>query len=88
MKEFMMYYNLETIFTLFIAFLINVSVIGTFAVFQGKGEEIDLENAGVSLTSLLGSLGTYVWAIGLLSSGQASTISGKNNFIQFKNKYS
>ena len=44
--------------------------------FIGTCAEIGLENAGQALQNRLGVAARYIWAIGLLAAGQASTLTG------------
>lgn len=45
-KESIIYFNAETAISLFISFLINATLISTFAFWYGKGYSITLSNAG------------------------------------------
>ena len=73
-KMTLLYFYIETGISLFISFIINLSVISTFAKFYNQ--EITIENAGIALMGVFGSKGNYIWAIGLLASGQSATCSG------------
>lgn len=57
------------------SFLINTCVIGAFSYFSGSAE-LELENAYMALSEVIGPLGGIVWAIGLFSSGQSASIAG------------
>eukprot|EP00808_Paulinella_micropora_P012775 g80865.t1 len=49
---------------------------GTCAGGEGDCQEIGLARAGQALTGALGKSAKYIWAIGLLAAGQASTMTG------------
>lgn len=81
-QEAVYYYNIESILALIISFFINICVTTVFAKgFYGsdKADNIGLENAGQYLQEKYGTAlfpVLYIWAIGLLASGQSSTITG------------
>eukprot|EP00827_Trimyema_finlayi_P002821 TRINITY_DN2506_c0_g1_i2.p1 TRINITY_DN2506_c0_g1~~TRINITY_DN2506_c0_g1_i2.p1 ORF type:complete len:271 (+),score=45.18 TRINITY_DN2506_c0_g1_i2:109-921(+) len=75
-KKALNYFRIETGASLFGAFLINMSLIGTFAHFQNKQSQVGLIDAGTTLQSLLGNVSKYIWACGLFAAGQTSTMSG------------
>ncbi|KAJ3673037.1 hypothetical protein LUZ60_006411 [Juncus effusus] len=81
-KEAVRYYTIESALALFISFVINVFVTTVFANgFYGSKEasDIGLENAGQYLQTKYGGRLfpiLYIWGIGLLASGQSSTITG------------
>ncbi len=62
------------------SFVINGALIATFAVFKlrdlGTGEELNLSNAGEALRQNFNSSALIIWGIGLLASGQSSTLTG------------
>ncbi|CAM9235927.1 unnamed protein product, partial [Choristocarpus tenellus] len=78
------YYTIDSAIALFVAFLINLAVVGTFArqfyaeecasastqsaYGLGLCQEIGLSSAGDALKQTLGGAAKYVWAIGLLVS--------------------
>jgi NRAMP (natural resistance-associated macrophage protein)-like metal ion transporter len=87
------YNAIESGISLFIAFLINASVVLVFAVaffdkdcaeidggphanVRGECKAIGLADSGAALESTLSGSARYVWAIGLLAAGQASTLTG------------
>jgi NRAMP (natural resistance-associated macrophage protein)-like metal ion transporter len=89
------YATVECSITLFIAFIINMCVVLTFAVaffdetcatldggpfakLDNGGEcgDIGLAGSGMVLEKSLGISARYIWAIGLLAAGQASTLTG------------
>mmetsp|Transcript_4554 Transcript_4554/g.6772 ORF Transcript_4554/g.6772 Transcript_4554/m.6772 type:complete len:555 (+) Transcript_4554:320-1984(+) len=102
------YNKIESTISLFFSFLINLSVVSTFAaayfdVFCSTQEtqearlpldmcsaqdildgpngptccgDIGLSVAGSALENSLGKAGLYIWAVGLLAAGQASTLTG------------
>jgi natural resistance-associated macrophage protein 2 len=78
LRESVKYYNLEAGMALGITLLINISVISVFArgFFGHKQGPIGLQNAGEFLGQRFGSHVELIWAIGLLSSGQSSTMTG------------
>ena len=90
-REAMFYFTIEASVALFVSFLINVSVVAVFAhaffdelcAPDGKAlvngdctEAVGLSNAGDALRDALGGAAQIVWAIGLLASGQSSTMTG------------
>lgn len=90
-EEAIRYYSLEAALTIGVSFLINFAVVCVFAkgfwseecAKQGLAlvngvcsDEIGFTNAGDALEDLLGGAAKTVWAIGLLASGQASTMTG------------
>ncbi|KAG2542628.1 hypothetical protein PVAP13_9NG650300 [Panicum virgatum] len=81
-QEAVYYYNIESILALIVSFFINICVTTVFAKgFYGTEQagNIGLENAGQYLQEKYGTAFfpiLYIWAIGLLASGQSSTITG------------
>lgn len=77
-KEAYFYFSLEATISLSVSFLINMSVICTFAYWNlsGQIEEITLQNAHTALSGAFGDKARIVWAIGLLAAGQSSTMTG------------
>lgn len=81
-REAMRYYSLESAAALAVSFIINVFVTTVFAKsFYGTkiAASIGLENAGQVLQEKYGSTLfpiLYIWGLGLLASGQSSTITG------------
>ncbi|WOK92327.1 metal transporter Nramp2-like [Canna indica] len=81
-QEAMNYYSIESTIALAISFSINVCVTTVFAKgFAGTkiASNIGLENAGSLLQEKYGGKIfpiLYIWGIGLLASGQSSTIAG------------
>lgn len=81
-REAMKYYSIESTLALIVSFIINVCVTTVFAKgFYGSEEAdtIGLENAGQFLQEKYGGRLfpiLYIWGIGLLASGQSSTITG------------
>ena len=77
-KEANKYFSIEAGFSLFISFLINLSVVSTFAYYhlQTGSNDITLENAHKSLAKSFGSSAKIIWAIGLMAAGQSSTMTG------------
>ena len=63
------YNAIESALSLLLSYIINLSVIGTFAFYTNKGYDIDLENAAETLSAVFGSSAKYIWAIGLLAAG-------------------
>jgi len=80
--EAVYYYNIESILALIVSFFINICVTTVFAKgFYGskQADSIGLENAGQYLQEKYGTAFfpiLYIWAVGLLASGQSSTITG------------
>lgn len=71
------YFRIESFVMLVLAFLVNLFVVCVFAQgFYGKTTEVDmgLESAGDHLGETYGNVYKYVWAVGLLASGQVATI--------------
>jgi len=81
-KRSLLYYKIEAFLALFVTLVINVSVISVFAHgFYGQGSEepsapIGLANAGTYLAEKFGPAMGVVWALGLLSAGMSSTMTG------------
>jgi len=81
-QEAVYYYNIESILALIVSFFINICVTTVFAKgFYGskQADNIGLENAGQYLQEKYGTAFfpiLYIWAIGLLASGQSSTVTG------------
>jgi natural resistance-associated macrophage protein 2 len=81
-REAMKYYSIESTLALIISLFINICVTTVFAKgFYGSQEAatIGLENAGQFLQEKYGRKlfpVLYIWGIGLLASGQSSTITG------------
>lgn len=81
-REAISYYSIESTLALAVSFIINVFVTTVFAKgFYGSQEagNIGLENAGQFLQKKYGARLfpiLYIWGIGLLASGQSSTITG------------
>lgn len=76
-QESIYYYNMEGLLALFVTLFINVAVISVFAKgFYGHHGDIGIQNAGTYLGKRFGRHVEFIWAIGLLSSGQLSTITG------------
>ncbi|PKA53657.1 Metal transporter Nramp2 [Apostasia shenzhenica] len=81
-REAMKYYSIESALALGISFVINVFVTTVFAKsFYGTkiARSIGLENAGQVLQEKYGATLfpiLYIWGLGLLASGQSSTITG------------
>lgn len=79
-NEANIYNTLESAGSLFISFLISTAVISTFAVYSianpEESDDVNLFRAGDILATTLGNNARYIWAIGLLAAGQASTMTG------------
>ena len=70
------YNALESSFWLLVSYILNLSVVGTFAYYAKNSklgfqsnDEINLYNADEALKSTFGSSARYIWAIGLLAAG-------------------
>lgn len=76
-KEANFYNAIESAGSLFISFLINFAIIGTFAYYHDKGyTDLNLRNADIALQQAFGNGARIIWAVGLLSAGQSSTMTG------------
>jgi len=77
-KEANFYFSLEATISLSVSFIINLSVICTFAYWhlRGGGHDITLQTAHLALEDTFGDGARMVWAIGLLAAGQSSTMTG------------
>lgn len=77
-KEANFYFSVEATISLCVSFLINMSVIITFAHWHlsKDGTEITLQTAQSALYNTFGNNAKIVWAIGLLAAGQSSTMTG------------
>ena len=80
-NEAHIYNAMESAVSLFISFVISTSVISTFAVYVGANPEVravglNLDKASGALSSKFGDTAKYVWAVGLLASGQSATMTG------------
>ena len=64
------YNSIESGVSLFISFLINFAVVGTFAYYNSLGvTNLDLRSADVALESAFGMGAKYIWGVGLLAAG-------------------
>lgn len=71
------YNSYESAISLFVSFLINFSVVGTFAYYHDKGDlDLNLRNADSALREAFGNAARIIWGIGLLAAGQSSTMTG------------
>jgi natural resistance-associated macrophage protein len=74
------YNAVESGISLFISFLINFAVVGTFAFYfiqnPALAANLNLSNANIALEGSFGSGAKYIWAVGLLAAGQSSTMTG------------
>lgn len=77
-KESTIYNAVESAVSLFVSFLINYAIIGTFAWWHMNDpqESLNLSTAAVAFESTFGNASKYIWAIGLLAAGQSSTMTG------------
>ena len=90
-REATFYFSVEAAVALFVSLLINCSVVAVFAKsfftdacaeqYQAQlngacTDDVGLSNAGEALQSALGNAGQIVWGVGLLASGQSSTMTG------------
>lgn len=69
-------FRLETKVIIVLTTIINFFIIGTFAAFPSEGPLIELKDAGTALLHSFGEYSKYIWAFGLLSSGQSATMAG------------
>ncbi len=65
------YNSVECAISLLVSFLINFSIIGTFAYYHNKGgyDDLNLRNADVALRDAFGDAARIIWGIGLLAAG-------------------
>lgn len=76
------YFTIESSIAIFVSFIINIFVVGVFAASAQWGptcameEPLGLTNAGAYLECKYGQFALWVWAVGLLAAGQASTCTG------------
>eukprot|EP01084_Bolivina_argentea_P165064 286856_1 len=78
-KEANYYFTIEGGMSLLVSFFINLFIVSVFAKgFYNTSESrnFGLHDAGDALGARFGELAKYVWAIGLLAAGQASTMTG------------
>lgn len=78
-EQAMSLFTIESSLALFTTLLINLSVIAIFAKgFYGSedSDQLGLANAGVYLGNSFGSAIRMIWAMGLVASGQSSTMTG------------
>ncbi|XP_071943498.1 uncharacterized protein [Antedon mediterranea] len=75
-EEGNMYYAIESAIALFISFLINLFVVAVFAEAFYLKEDPSLANAGPWIREKYGRGLSIIWGIGLLASGQSSTMTG------------
>lgn len=72
----MKYFKIELAISLIFSFIINLTVVSTFAHFTGEKLELNLFTAGDTLAKTFENRGKYIWALGLFASGQSSTLTG------------
>lgn len=73
------YFGVESTLALFLSFIINLFVVCVFAArfFQpGVVQDFNLQNAADALTKSIGPGARILWGLGLLASGQSSTMTG------------
>eukprot|EP00667_Euglena_gracilis_P004913 EG_transcript_4943 len=76
------YFTIESTVAIFLSFIINTFVVGTFAASATWGSEctsaepLGLSNAGEYLQCKYGAAALWIWGAGLLAAGQASTCTG------------
>ena len=80
-REANKYYGIESGISLFVAFIINLFVTSVSAktfssMSQNSTVNITLFNAGTFINNQYGFTAMIIWAVGLLSAGQCSTITG------------
>ena len=80
-REANAYNQIESAISIFISFTISAAIIATFAAAMAIKRQDDLPDlnlltASESLESFFGTSAKYIWGIGLLASGQSSTMSG------------
>ena len=75
-KEANMYYAIESAGALIISFFINLAVVAVFAeAFFGENDAT-LSKAGDMIDDRFGKFMSIIWGIGILASGQSSTMTG------------
>jgi natural resistance-associated macrophage protein len=78
-RQAFVFFSVEASMAIFTSFLINMSVVAVFAKgFHGRlgSDELGLSSAGFQLGEAFGSPLRVVWALGLVASGQSSTMTG------------
>lgn len=71
------YNKIECALSLFISFCVNTSVIATFGTYSLRNpgtKGLTLYTAAAALESNFGPAARYIWAVGLLASGQSTTM--------------
>lgn len=66
------YYNaIESAISLFVSFIINFTIISTFAYWHDKpnAEDLNLRNASIAFEGAFGRYASIIWAVGLLAAG-------------------
>lgn len=58
-----------------VSLVINTTIIGTFTYYSGQ-KLLEINEASIALQHTLGFLGSFIWALGLFSSGQSATVAG------------
>eukprot|EP00045_Choanoeca_perplexa_P017011 m.238075 g.238075 ORF g.238075 m.238075 type:complete len:546 (-) comp17423_c0_seq5:3929-5566(-) len=74
-KEANLYNGIELSIALLVSFIINLFVVAVFAA-GDPDDDITLSSAGDYLRDTYGKAVLYIWAVGLLAAGQASTMTG------------
>lgn len=77
-KESIKYFSIDTWISLFISFIINLSIMIVFALNfnDPKYKDMGLQEASKALEGLLGSSASIIWGIGQIAAGQAATMAG------------
>ena len=77
-KESCIYNAIESSVSLLVSFLINFSIVGTFAYFHFADPDYDLNllNASEAFEATFGNAAKIIWGVGLLAAGQSSTMTG------------
>eukprot|EP00696_Hemimastix_kukwesjijk_P018864 gnl/Hemi2/7923_TR2735_c0_g1_i1.p1 gnl/Hemi2/7923_TR2735_c0_g1~~gnl/Hemi2/7923_TR2735_c0_g1_i1.p1 ORF type:complete len:594 (+),score=103.91 gnl/Hemi2/7923_TR2735_c0_g1_i1:155-1936(+) len=78
-REANYYYRIESTIALCISFFINLCVVAVFAKAFYRNDafpDVGLSTAGTALEATLGKAAMVIWAVGLLASGQSSTMTG------------
>ena len=71
-----MYYAIESALALIVSFFINMAVVAVFA-YQFFGQtDATLSSAGDMIHDEFGRAMAVIWGIGILASGQSSTMTG------------
>eukprot|EP00300_Choanocystis_sp_HF-7_P033087 c45378_g1_i1.p1 GENE.c45378_g1_i1~~c45378_g1_i1.p1 ORF type:complete len:493 (+),score=110.93 c45378_g1_i1:30-1508(+) len=78
--EALLFFSLEFGVAMTVAYIVNASIVSVFAAKfyppKSTDEDVGLESAGDALSNMMGPYARYLWGIGILSAGQAATMTG------------